>query len=921
MKKTVIILLSILPALWSCETGRLDPALPSGPDDGRDPYTLKVSCSVEQIDGTGPGIATRGIIGQTTITSLNSNFVKLDEAVREGETRASYSPAAFTGWDDTQAKITDATILSAPNNYEGINFRSVVFRPAQTYQFTADESTEDENDVVGYISRMVGWYPKTERIPATVDENNDSVYSDVVFRDTRSFIEHNGVPCIRFDHRLDGQTDVMVSDMREGRFDMGETGFRNNAIYDRDIQPYGHMYTDYMDPSKGFDYCNYFTFNHYLTGIRLYIKVDQSDLSLISWKRITNVVFTDQPQSVTIALPVEQARAEGENGIVPGTTATLGIEGVKPVFGEVQEWSDFTSMDIIRTPMAENDPDYPEFAETPDYPIEMGHTVNYDKAYLGYILAKPCDENEELAVDIHTDAGVVTLGIPSVYEAKDAEGNVTKTKILEPGHIYNIVIDLKTDGSLDVVLGTEDDKSFRNLAPYNTEIQDFEYSNCYVISRDMMKMTDESGNPVTDPATGAQKYYDGFYFQADVVGCGQRGMKFSSSSGLYPDDVYIDPHSVKILWQDKQNLISHVELLHGYVRFMLNSECRNSLEGNAVLAVYDGNDEILWSWHIWVESDIRDISYNTLEYRDYEDAAAGSNYYKDQYLSYRLKTYTGGTGVSMMNMNLGASSGTYTGSGDVLDTYGLYYQWGRKDPSPGPASYDYSRVDLSTAPYYYMDEGVRSKIYEYLSSAPSVRTAVEYPLEIIGTSYTGGTYPYDWLYSQKDDLWGYNPDSKKVENKTIYDPCPYGYRVADDEIAALFDHYSRSGSAWRIDNYGVTFLGSWNNNGSSDNFFPFAGWKGNDRGRTDRSHGWHEVGNLGDYQDARICKNAVYYENHRGRSMAIRQSMFTNGSYHPIGVEPAYTDNLTLDFANRTSASSVRCVRYDRTNNEEPSAN
>ena len=134
--------------------------------------------------------------------------------------------------------------------------------------------------------------------------------------------------------------------------------------------------------------------------------------------------------------------------------------------------------------------------------------------------------------------------------------------------------------------------------------------------------------------------------------------------------------------------------------------------------------------------------------------------------------------------------------------------------------------------------------------------------------------------------------------------------MADDEIAALFDHYSRDGSAWKIDNYGVTFLGSWDNNGSSDNFFPFAGWKGNDRGRTDRSHGWHEVGNLGDYQDARICKNAVYYENHRGRSMAIRQSMFTNGSYHPIGVEPAYTENLTLDFANRTSASSVRCVRY-----------
>ena len=64
-----------------------------------------------------------------------------------------------------------------------------------------------------------------------------------------------------------------------------------------------------------------------------------------------------------------------------------------------------------------------------------------------------------------------------------------------------------------------------------------------------------------------------------------------------------------------------------------------------MIAVKDG--AILWSWHIW--------------YPEAEVAGLNSK-----------------TGYEVMNMNLGAMHNT---PGDV-GSYGLLYQWGRKDPFP-----------------------------------------------------------------------------------------------------------------------------------------------------------------------------------------------------------------------------------------------
>ena len=862
----------------------------SGNATGQSKKDIDASCSVTPVNSNSNdvGMRSRGIIGQSTVAQLEANFIKLDETVQKCASPEAYVPNLEPfSWSNDQTKIANASIFSSPDVTSGAGLRSISFSPRLTYQMedlTPEGSTNPK--IVGYISRMVGWYPKTydvqvgEGVDAMVSFRYTDSYAHVTHTDGKTY------DCVVFKNKLDGQTDVMMTDMREGRYQLD--GFKNNEN-DIDVQPYGHLFKNLVDGSDGYEYCNYFSFQHYLTAVRLYVEVESSDLSLVSWKTINNVTFLNQPQTVTIALPTEQSRSEtgGATPLIQGTTPTLPIEGVSPIFGEALKWEDYTNMSIIRTAMAENDATHPDFADTPSYPIELENTIKLDKTYLGYILLEPGKDTD---FEIHTDAGVYRATIPKMFVTGD-----TRTEILKAGNIYNIVVDMKADGSLDIVVGNEDFESFRNLTPYNKTLGDFEYSNCFIISQDMM---------IKDKTN----YYDGFYFQAAVPGRGKKGMITGTGADLYPKDLYFSPHSARILWQDVPYLVTYVELVHGYVRFSLHEKCRTEgLQGNAVIAVYDESGNILWSWHIWVNSGIDDIIYDNLAYVDPETS-----------------NRTSLSNVRIMNMNLGATKASWQAGEDLedledlLDCYGFYYQWGRKDPSPIPSSYNYGQSDMTTKPYYYMDEGERKRVYRYLDLTPTVEMGALHPLDIVAPSQFTQAYVNDWLFDSVDQLWGYNPSAQKVEKKTIYDPCPYGYRVADDELFALFYHARENYRFWQptwseVDEKGIKI----SLNGT-ENYFPFSGWRGHDRSRTDRTNAWYEVGNLGDYQDARVCKNADTYMNHRGRSFLIAERKFGwNHQYSVQDVKPVYTENITLDYANRASASPVRCVRYDG-DGEEP---
>lgn len=194
--------------------------------------------------------------------------------------------------------------------------------------------------------------------------------------------------------------------------------------------------------------------------------------------------------------------------------------------------------------------------------------------------------------------------------------------------------------------------------------------------------------------------------------------------------------SAAILWEsfgtdvapNVGDLIKSVSYSDGYIYFQTADTFK---EGNAVIAAKNSYGTILWSWHIWLT-----------------DQPQGQVYYNNA-----------GT---MMDRNLGATSAT---PGDV-GALGLLYQWGRKDPFLGSSSISDDIVAQSTITWpSAVESGPSTGTLEYATSHPTT---------FITSNYANG----DWYYTGSDST----DNTRWTESsgaKSIYDPCPSGWRVPD----------------------------------------------------------------------------------------------------------------------------------------------
>ena len=105
--------------------------------------------------------------------------------------------------------------------------------------------------------------------------------------------------------------------------------------------------------------------------------------------------------------------------------------------------------------------------------------------------------------------------------------------------------------------------------------------------------------------------------------------------------------SVDWLWSTKNAagnpLVSEVSYKDGIVHFT-----SDGTEGNTVLAAFDAKGEVIWSWHLWMTDQPELFAYDE--------------------------------GGELMDRNLGATSAL---EADGAASFGLLYQWGRKDPFYG----------------------------------------------------------------------------------------------------------------------------------------------------------------------------------------------------------------------------------------------
>lgn len=223
------------------------------------------------------------------------------------------------------------------------------------------------------------------------------------------------------------------------------------------------------------------------------------------------------------------------------------------------------------------------------------------------------------------------------------------------------------------------------------------------------------------------------------------------------------PRYAKLLWETERGLVTDVSMsADGMVLF---NHPQNRF-GNALVAVVDGDDTVLWSWHIWMPAE-------------------------------PLQSIPSAQGYELMHLNLGAINSI---PGDV-GSYGMFYQWGRKDPFPAAATLT---GDISTthAPLTGEAGAAVAVTTVPVSTGGTVGYAVAHP-----TVYISGET--DWLVEPSDDLWGnpqgdYRDEGNAYPNKgvkSVYDPCPAGWRVPPADVFRNFT--SSGGYAWILEDFAL----------------------------------------------------------------------------------------------------------------------
>lgn len=201
---------------------------------------------------------------------------------------------------------------------------------------------------------------------------------------------------------------------------------------------------------------------------------------------------------------------------------------------------------------------------------------------------------------------------------------------------------------------------------------------------------------------------------------------------------------------DSQDILTDIEYRDGTVYFTATGQ-----QGNLVLAALNGSGDIVWSWHIWAAE------------------TPGSHVYPN--------------GAEIMDRFVGAF-GTEAGS---TDTYGMMYQWGRKDPFYGGTvgeTIDNIAYTTAEAETIVNEELGRSWMFTH-EGADDTRSIRE-PMT---------------MFCAADNNWATDASSSTsvwAEQKTDTDPCPAGWRVPSSE-----DFSDLSAGVFDNANNGITFSG------------------------------------------------------------------------------------------------------------------
>ena len=442
-------------------------------------------------------------------------------------------------------------------------------------------------------------------------------------------------------------------------------------------------------------------------------------------------------------------------------------------------------------------------------------------------------------------------GTTSLSDWKDRyEGNApaTATYILIEGS-YTPQNGTARDVAYAIYLGDNDPADFNvtrntkytvNASIRGTNLDDGRV----LVGKDLSAAGTRTANCYVVKTTDANKWYR---FKATVRGNGaQTAAQISYTGAEIPAGDKIAPTNASLVWETREGgtarTLDYVGYSrNGYIVFKLGS----ATEGNAVVAAKDGASKILWSWHIWATKAFDRAGIKVQAY-DTRPRVVDGHFKPAQR-----------KGIKVMDRHLGSASGAASKvEAEVIKTYGVYFQFGRKDPFPA-AGVMARADDAEIVPVY---DGSGSKILKNSNQKKNseitkgtdqaavkaqLAYTVENPLMFMlrddgdkVAAYGGDdTNPsYNWIFAahpQKtpwkasNKLWGGSlvdeansfPLATEVNiKKTIYDPCPYGYHMPPQDIWTNFTVAATAYNSSNIADYNVVANDKFNQTDSKIGF-------------------------------------------------------------------------------------------------------
>ena len=386
--------------------------------------------------------------------------------------------------------------------------------------------------------------------------------------------------------------------------------------------------------------------------------------------------------------------------------------------------------------------------------------------------------------------------VSSITQQKDkisTKAPARATYVEINGTIGNVTANWK------VYLGANNTSNFnikRNCTyTYNITLNDAVTTDTRV-NLDLTKVTDLSTTGTANCYLASQTS-TWYKFKATVRGNGAATAALISPTGVaLAANAPIAPTKAELVWEAGQgtydikekDLIQTVLLKDGYIYFKTG----HLNEGNAVIAAKDATGTILWSWHIWKTSfDLKSIPSET-----YLTCTNRSSWSGTRQMNNRT--------LVMMNRNLGAANNNINDA----SAFGLYYQFGKKDPILGAADLNYNTYVKT----YPTDKIICISNNDATVSNSTLKYSIEHPnVRICATGNGDGD---NWIYGAtvgttawtlSNNLWG-NPIYDNLlptysdGTKTIYDPCPAGWKVPpqDTFTRMLNPNVSNSGYNYMV---------------------------------------------------------------------------------------------------------------------------